>query len=74
LFRAVCMRCENGVLEPLEKLDVREGEELQVVLKIGEESIARRFYGVLKKRRPEVTREEFLEVVEEIENEDFRGL
>ncbi len=74
LSRVVRVRYENGVLKPLEHLDIREGEELQVILKTSEGSIARKFYGILKKRRPELTREEFLEVIEEIENEDFRGL
>ncbi|RLG82146.1 MAG: hypothetical protein DRO09_00950 [Thermoprotei archaeon] len=30
MTRAV--RCENGVLKPLEKLDLREGEEVVIIL------------------------------------------
>ena len=74
MLRVIRVRYENGVLKPLEQLDVKEGEELQVILKVDEKSVARRLYGVLKRRRPELTKREFLEVIEEIENEGFRGL
>jgi len=74
LFRVVRVRFENGVLRPLEKLDLHEGEKLEVVLRRGKESVAGRPYGVAKKRRPGLTGREFLEVLEEIGDENFRGL
>ncbi len=64
----------NGVLELLEPVDLREGEEVYIVLKTSRERLAQRLYGVAKKRRPNLTREEFLEVIEEIEDESVRGL
>jgi len=61
-------------LKPLEPLELMEGEEVQVILKTNEDSLAKRLYGVAKKRRPSLTRSEFLKVIEEIEDEDIRGL
>ena len=37
-------------------------------------SIAEKFYGIAKKRRAEITKQDFLHAIEEIENEDIRGL
>lgn len=74
MSKVIRVRYEKGVLKPLEKLDLEEGEEVQVILKTSEDSLARKLYGVAKKRRPTLTRSEFLEVIKEIENEDIRGL
>ncbi len=63
----------NGVLELLEPVDLEEGEEVYIVLKTSRERLAQRLYGVAKKRRPDLTKEEFLEVIEEIEDESVRG-
>ena len=63
----------NGVLELLEPVDLEEGEEVYIVLKTSRERLAQRLYGVAKKRRPNLTKEEFLEVIEEIEDESVRG-
>lgn len=68
------MKYENGVLKPLEPLDIEEGEEVQIILKAGRGSLTQRFYGIAKKRRPGLTKGEFLRILEEIENEDIRGL
>ncbi len=74
MSKVIRVRYENGVLKPLEPLELREGEEVRVILKTSEDSLAKRLYGVAKKRRPSLTRSEFLEVIEEIEDEDIRGL
>ncbi|BES81803.1 antitoxin family protein [Pyrodictium abyssi] len=71
--RVIRARYENGVLKPLEPLEMKEGEEVVIVLKAGEGSLAQKFYGIVRKHRPKLTRSEFLEVIEEIENEDIRG-
>jgi len=55
-------------------ISLREGEEVQVILRTSGESLARKLYGIARKRRPGLTRDEFLEVLEEIEDEDIRGL
>jgi len=74
LSKVIRVRYEKGVLKPLEPLELMEGEEVQVILKTSEDSLAKRLYGVAKKRRPSLTRIEFLKVIEEIEDEDIRGL
>ena len=73
LSKVIRVRYEKGVLKPLEPLEMKEGEEAQVIVKTKEGSISQKFYGIAKKHRPELTRDEFLEVIEEIENEDIRG-
>ena len=74
MSRVIRVGYEKGVLKPLEPVELWEGEEVQVILKTGESSLARKLYGVAKKRRPSLARSEFLEVIEEIEDEDIRGL
>lgn len=74
MSRVIKAKYENGVLKPLEPLDIKEGEEVQVILKTSKGSLTQRLYGIAKKRRPTLTRSKFLEVIEEIENEDIRGL
>jgi len=70
--KVVRVRYEKGVLKPLEPLDLKEGEEVQVVIQPGE-SIAERFYGIARKHRPNLDKEVFLEVLEEVEDEGLRG-
>ena len=48
--------------------------ESEVILKVDESSLAQELYGIAKKRRSELTKNEFSEVIEEIENEDIREL
>ncbi|MEB3755271.1 MAG: antitoxin family protein [Desulfurococcales archaeon] len=62
----------NGVLKLLEPVDLEEGEEVQIIIS-PRESIADRFYGIARKHRANISKEEFLEVLEEIEDEDLRG-
>jgi len=47
LARVVRVRYERGVLRPLEELDLREGEELTVVIK------GRSFYDLVRELRVE---------------------
>ncbi len=70
LSKVVRVRYENGVLKPLEPLDMQEGGEVVAVLKRDESFIAQKFYGVAKRRRPQLSGE-FLKVLEKIENEDI---
>lgn len=72
MSKIVRAKYEKGVFKPLEPVDLEEDEEVQIIIRPSE-SIADKFYGIAKKRRPDIRREEFLEVLKEIENEDFRG-
>ena len=72
MSKVIRVRYEKGVLKPLEPLSLEEGEEVEVVIQPSE-SVAERFYGIVKKHRPDLKREEFLEVLKEIEDEDLRG-
>ncbi len=72
MSKVIRVRYEKGVLKPLEPIDLKEGEEVQVVIQ-SSESIAERFYGIARKHRPDLDNEEFLEVLEEIEDEGLRG-
>ncbi len=74
MSRVIRVRYEKGVLKPLEPLELQEGEEAQIILKTSRDSIAQKLYGIAKKYRPELTKNEFLKIIEEIENEDIRGL
>jgi predicted DNA-binding antitoxin AbrB/MazE fold protein len=71
LSKVIRVRYERGVLKPLEPLDLEEGEEVQVVIQ-SVESIAEKFYGIARKHRAELDKEEFLEVLEAIEDEGLR--
>ena len=73
MTKVIRVRYENGVLKPLKHLELEEGEEAEVIMRTGESPLTRKLYGIAKKRRPELTKNEFLEVIEEIENEDIRG-
>jgi len=72
MSRTIRVRYEKGVFKPLEPVDLKEGEEVQIIIR-SSESIADKFYGIVRKRRPDIKREEFLGVLEEIEDEGFRG-
>ncbi len=74
MSKVIKVRYENGVLKPLEPLDMKEGEEAQIILKVSRGSLTERLYGIAKKRRPGLTKSEFLRILEEIENEDIHGL
>jgi len=67
MIRVVRARYENGVLKPLEKLDLREGEEVEVVIRRS----TIRVFGSLLRRRPDLKLEDVDKVIEEIENESI---
>jgi len=72
MSRVIRARYEKGVFKPLEPVDLEEGEEVQIIIR-SSELVADRFYGIVRKHRPDIRREEFLEVLEEIGDEGFRG-
>ncbi len=65
MARVIRARYENGVLKPLEKLDLEEGEEVTVFIR---RSTARVF-GILLHRRHDLKPEDIDRVIEEIESE-----
>ena len=65
MIRVVRAKYENGVLKPLEKLDLREGEEVEVVIRRS----TTRVFGSLLRRRPDLKLEDVDKIIEEIENE-----
>ena len=73
MSRTVRARYEKGVLRLLDPVDLQEGEEIRVVIKPGRR-IVEKYYGIAKKRRPSLSKEDLERVLEEIENEDIRGL
>ena len=54
MSKVIRARYEKGVLKPLEPVDLREGEEVQVVVRTGG-LITQRFYGIARKRRPDLS-------------------
>ena len=72
MSKVVRVKYEKGVLKPLEPLNLEEGEEVQIVIQPSE-SVAEKFYGIARKHRPNLGREEFLEVLEEVEDKGLRG-
>ncbi len=54
MARVVRVRYENGVLKPLEKLDLREGEEVEIVIR----RVPAHVFGVLLRRRHDLKPEE----------------
>ncbi len=65
-------RYEKGVLKPLDELRLREGEEVIVAIRETSAPLVERLWGIARRRR-RITREEFLQVLEEVEDEDIRG-
>jgi len=53
MSRVIRVRYEKGVFKPLEPVDLEEGEEVQVIIR-SSESIADKFYGIVRKRRPDI--------------------
>ena len=72
MSKVIRAKYEKGVLKPLEPLNLGEGEEVQIVIQPSE-SVAEKFYGIARKHKPSLGREEFLEVLEEVEDEGLRG-
>ncbi len=59
LARVIRVRYKGGVLEPLEKLDLHEGEELTVIIK------ARSFYEVVRELQVEA-KEDVDKIIREV--------
>ena len=59
MTRVIRVRYENGVLKPLEKLDLREGEELEIII------AGRSFYDLVEELELEA-REDVDRVVGEV--------
>ena len=59
------------MLRPLEPLNLRDGEEVVITINEQEAGVAEKLYGIAKRRRPGITREEFARVLEELEDEDI---
>jgi len=65
MVKVIRARYENGVLKPLEKLDLKDGEEVEVVIRRSSVNV----FGVLLRRRPDLKPEDVDKVIEELENE-----
>lgn len=65
MARVIRVRYEDGVLKPLEKLDLSEGEEVEVVIRRRPAHV----FGALLRRRPDLKPEDVDKVIEEIESE-----
>lgn len=65
MSKVIRVRYENGVLKPLEKLELKEGEEVEVVIRRRPSLV----FGALLRRRPGLKPEEADKVIEEIEDE-----
>ena len=65
MSKVIRVRYEKGVLKPLEKLELEEGEEVEVVIRRRPSQV----FGVLLRRRPGLRLEEVDKVIEEIEDE-----
>ncbi|BES82888.1 antitoxin family protein [Pyrodictium abyssi] len=65
MSRVIRARYEKGVLKPLEKLDLREGEEIEIIIRRAPSHV----FGVLLRRKPDLKPEDIDKVIEEIENE-----
>jgi predicted DNA-binding antitoxin AbrB/MazE fold protein len=65
MSKVIRVKYENGVLKPLEPLDLEEGEVLLVSIK----KPVRELFGVLRRRNPRVRPEDVERVIEEAEVE-----
>ena len=65
MSKVIRVRYEKGVLKPLEKLELEEGEEVEVVIRRRPSQV----FSVLLRRRPELRPEEVNRIIEEIEDE-----
>ncbi len=65
MSKVIRVRYERGVLKPLGKLELEEGEEVEIVIR----RRPSRVFGVLLRRRPELRLEDVDKVIEEIEDE-----
>ena len=65
MARVVRARYEGGVLRLLEELDLREGEEVEIVIRRSPAQV----FGALLRRRPGLKPRDVDRVIGEIENE-----
>ena len=49
MAKAIRVRYENGVLKPLEKLDLKEGEELEVIIRRKIDIVLETYTGIFGK-------------------------
>ena len=65
MSKVIRVRYGDGVLKPLEPLDLEEGEVLLVSIK----KPVRELFGVLKRRNPRVRPEDVERIIEEVDIE-----
>ncbi len=65
MSKVIHVRYEKGVLKPLEKLELKEGEEVEVVIRRKPSKV----FGVLLRRRPGLRPEDVDRIIKEIEDE-----
>ena len=65
MSRVIRVRYENGVLKPLEPLDLEEGEVLLVSIR----KPVRELFGILRRRNPRVRSKDVERIIEEVEIE-----
>ena len=67
MARVVRVRYEKGVLKPLEKLELREGEEviIRIIAKASSATGLRRFFGIIRGVDLKVLEEEYHEYLTE---------
>ena len=65
MSKVIRVKYEDGILKPLEPLDLEEGEVLLVLIK----KPVRKLFGVIKKRNPRIKPEDVEKVIEEVEIE-----
>jgi len=65
LSKTIRVKYENDVLKPLDRVEFKEGEELEIVIRKRPSHV----FGVLRRRRPDLKEEDVDEIIEEIENE-----
>ncbi len=65
MSKVIRVKYENGVLKPLEPLDLEEGEVLLVSIK----KPVKELFGILKKRNPRVKPEDIERIIEEVADE-----
>ncbi len=65
MSRVIRVRYEKGVLKPLEKLELEEGEEVEIIIRWRPSQV----FGALLRRRPKLKLGDIDKVIEEIEDE-----
>jgi len=63
MAKVIRAKYENGVLKPLEELDLKEGDEVEIIIR----KSPSRVFGILLHRRPDIKPEDVDKIIEEIE-------